>query len=954
MQTEPRVNILLVDDRPENLLALESILADLDQNLVKADSGREALRHLLHEDFAVVLLDVQMPEMDGFETATLIRSREKSRHTPIVFLTAINKSETHVSRGYSVGGVDYVFKPFDPDVLRAKVAAFVELSKKTQALQAEIVQREQAEAAVRRLSQDLERRVEERTAALAAANRELEQEIAERKRAEAEREQLLAREQAARITAEEAAEANEELVQALRASEEQYRFLAEAIPQIVWTARPDGYLDYYNRRWFEYTGLTAEQTFVKGGWGSVLHPDDIERCIRGWGEAVRTGQAYETEYRFKRAADGTYRWHLVRALPLQDGDGRVVRWFGTCTDIDDQKRAQQSLEFLAETSVLLAESLEYETTLEQVARLAVPRLADWCVVDTLEADGTLRRLALAHTEPAREEVAWELWRRYPPRPEDTAGVMEVLRTGQPELAEEISDAALAAIAEDEAHLRILRELEPQSYMIVPLVARGRTLGAISLIAAKSGRRYAAEDLALAEDLARRAATAIDNARLFREVQDADRAKDQFLAMLGHELRNPLAPIRSAVINMHLRGMDDPSLQRARDIIERQTEHMARLVDDLLDVARITNGRIELRKEWSDLSDVVERAVETTRPIIEARNHQLTVDCPPEPLWLEVDPVRLEQVLTNLLNNAAKYTDPGGKIWLSVEVEGDGLRVEGQQGPEPSTLNPQPSTAVIRVRDTGIGIPADLLPRVFDLFTQARDRLDPAQGGLGLGLTLVRSLVQMHGGSVAAWSEGAGKGSEFTVRLPAGKGTGQKGKGERRKAKGERRKAKGKSPSTSPFAFPPSPSRRVLVVDDNLDAAETLAEMLELWGHEVRVAHDGPAALKAVVSYEPEVVLLDIGLPGMDGYEVAQQLRKDEGGRRKDEGEPIHPSSFRLRPLLLVALTGYGQEEDRRRSREAGFDRHLTKPVDPAAIQEMLNNIEGLSDAPCSPGAAPGG
>lgn len=914
MASDDQVKILLVDDHPENLLALESVLEDLGQELVRATSGIEALKQLLDDDFAVVLLDVQMPGMDGFETASLIRAREKTRHTPIVFLTAINKSDFHVTHGYSVGAVDYLFKPFQPEVLRAKVSSFVELARKTKELKREVLQRQKAEQEVRKLNARLEARVRERTRALEAANKELNSEIAERRRMESEREQLFQGEQTARIAAEEAVRANDELLSALRTSEEQYRVLAEAIPHLVWTARPDGGFDYWNRRWYEYTGLSEAQS-LETGWWQAVHPEDRERCRRELQEMLELGEVYDTEARLRRA-DGCYRWHLARGLPVRDSDGRLRRWFGTCTDIDDQKRAAESLRFQAEASTILSESLNYEETLQRVARLVVPQVADCCMVDVFDEQGFVERLSIAHRRPESEARAWELWKEHPPRPTDPNGVYEVFRTGHSELVGEIPDELLARNAESEGHFRLLRALKLKSYMVVPLQARGRMLGAISFLTDDSSdRSFTAADLQLAEDLARRAANAVDNARLFREVQEADRAKDQFLAMLGHELRNPLAPIRNAVATLRARGIGDPHLQKAREVIERQAVHMTRLVDDLLDVSRITSGRIGLRKSTVDLAAAVRNAVETARPAMEAQGHTLDLELPAEPIWVLVDETRVEQVITNLLNNAAKYSDSGSHVWVTLRRDG--------------------SEAVLRVRDTGVGIAPDMLARIWDPFAQADRSLDRAQGGLGLGLTLVRTLVEMHGGSVSAQSEGLGRGSTFEVRLPIPATAERPAETE-----GAPPSPRGVLPASVPADL--RNALRVLVVDDNVDAAETLAELLELWGCEVQVVHDGVSAVEAACSDVPDIVFLDIGLPGMDGYEVARRIRRREAETAACgislNGAPAPSEDRGPKPILLVAVTGYGQDEDRRRSQEARLDYHLTKPIDPDQLQAFLGGL----------------
>jgi CheY-like chemotaxis protein len=367
----------------------------------------------------------------------------------------------------------------------------------------------------------------------------------------------------------------------------------------------------------------------------------------------------------------------------------------------------------------------------------------------------------------------------------------------------------------------------------------------------------------------------------QDLEEAQRQIHEFLATLAHELRNPLAPIRNAVSLMQMGGLGESMVEWYRTVIDRQVTHLARLVDDLLDVSRIANGKITLQRAPVDMALVVENAVDACRPLIDARKHTLEVLLPIERLRVDGDFTRLSQILLNLLNNAAKFTPPGGTIRLTVEREGEQV--------------------VLRVRDTGYGIPADLLPRVFDLFTQGDRSLERSEGGLGIGLALVRRLVERHGGAVEAHSDGAGHGSELVVRLPL-------------------LALPADAPGGAGPELPPRTGlRRVLVIDDNRDAAESMTVLLELWGHEVRIAYNGPDAVGLAADYRPDAVLLDIGLPGMNGYEVAQRLRELPGC----EG------------AMLMAVTGYGQDEDRRRSREAGFDHHLTKPVEPAVLQSLL-------------------
>jgi PAS domain S-box-containing protein len=367
-----------------------------------------------------------------------------------------------------------------------------------------------------------------------------------------------------------------------------------------------------------------------------------------------------------------------------------------------------------------------------------------------------------------------------------------------------------------------------------------------------------------------------------DLREADRRKDEFLAVLAHELRNPLAPIRNSLHILRMAGNQDAGVARVVDMMERQVRHMVRLVDDLLEVSRISRGKIELRKDRITLGAVLRGAIDTSRPLIEASGHNLVADIPADELYLDADPVRLSQVFANLLNNAAKYTPAGGEISVAVAVSGGGVEV--------------------RVTDNGEGIPPQMLARVFNMFTQVNTG-SRAQGGLGIGLTLARTLVHLHGGTIEAKSEGAGKGCEFTVRLPLAE----------QKALAQ--------PLSSELASPETPlaRSRVLVVDDNHDAADSLGMLLRFLGAEVKVVHDGRAALEAMTGFAPGVVLLDLGMPGMDGLEVARRMRGDPN----------------MKHAVLVALTGWGQREDRRRTGDAGFDYHLVKPADVSTLQAIL-------------------
>lgn len=549
--------------------------------------------------------------------------------------------------------------------------------------------------------------------------------------------------------------------------------------------------------------------------------------------------------------------------------------------IAERQRAEQTLRFLAEAGASLAGLLDVESTLVKVARLAIPFFADWCVVDLVDEEGRIQRVAFAHADPGKERLLRDLTQHHVVNWDSPLLLVRVLKTGEPALVPEVTDALLEEVAPDAEYLRLLHQLAPQSFICVPLMARDAVFGTIGFVSSRVGRRYGSEDLALAEEIARRAAVAIDSARLYRAAREADRHKDDFLAFLAHELRNPLAPLRNALQLLRIPGLRTAELDQTRAMMERQVQHLTRLVDDLLDVSRISRGKIGLRTETVELAAVVNQAIETSRPVIDAQGHELTVSLLPEPVWLEADPVRLAQVLSNLLHNAAKYSERGGRISVSAE-----------RGP---------GEVVLRIKDTGIGIAAEMLPRIFEPFTQAERARGRSQGGLGLGLTLVRSLVDLHGGGVTAHSDGPGKGSEFVVRLPA-------------LTQHEPQEA-----PTQEEEAPAGTGRRILIVDDLADAADSLAALLCRWGNEVRVARDGIQALAEAGTFLPEVVFLDIGLPGLSGYHVIERLRQ----------LPV------LAEALIVAMTGYGQDEDRRRSKMAGFDHHLVKPIDPQDLRRLL-------------------
>jgi PAS domain S-box-containing protein len=619
----------------------------------------------------------------------------------------------------------------------------------------------------------------------------------------------------------------------------------------------------------------------------TFREDDREPVADALAEALRGGRggarAEELGPRPTHTAllvgrDGVERMIEHSAAEIRGTAGDRVGAVLVFRDVSDRRRAEQRQAYFTRSSAILASSMDYDYTLKVVADLAVPTLADWCAVDLCAGDD-LRRVAVAQVDPSRVQLPSG----------DQSPIRRVARTGESLLTEVVEPSMLAADEEG-------ADLTVASFMAVPMRRGDQVFGVLTFATAESGRRYGREDLRVAEALAERAAVAVDKAEQFTEqvrarnqleqaradAERANRMKDEFLAILGHELRNPLAPIFTALQLMKLQ--DSGALARERTVIERQARHLLRLVDDLLDVSRITRGTVRLAREPVNLADVVHRALQTVQPAIEERRLRVTVAVPRA--VVEGDEVRLSQVVTNLLSNAAKYTDPGGLVELRAERRGDRVSLS--------------------IRDNGVGIAPEMLPRVFDLFTQEEQSLERAQGGLGLGLAIAHRLVEQHGGTLTAHSEGPGEGSCFLLTLPA------------------LDQAAPVEVDTGPI-MPAGASRRILVVDDNDDARAMLVLALGAVGHEIFDAADGPQAIEVAAREEPDVALLDIGLPVMDGYELARRLREMPA----------------LGDMKLVALTGYGQDSDRARSAEVGFDAHLVKPVSLDTLQEVIEELVGL-------------
>jgi len=563
--------------------------------------------------------------------------------------------------------------------------------------------------------------------------------------------------------------------------------------------------------------------------------------------------------------------------------------------------AERRAAFLAQASAALGASLDCNSTLKSVPDLAVPRVADWCAVSVLDPAGTIRQLAVGHVDPSKVEFAWEVEKRYPASLNAPYGPGRVIRTGASELVSEIPDSLLEAVAQDEEHLRLLRALGVASYMVVPLIARGETLGAIAFGSADPDRRFARTDLAVAEELAHRAALAADNARHYEAegraraaAEAASRAKDAFLATVSHELRTPLSPILAWARMLRQGNLGEEKTKRALEVIERCARSQAKLIEDLLDVSRIITGKLGLDVRPVQLAPVVQAAVEVVRPAAEAKGLTLRALLDSEAGAVAGDAERLKQVVWNLASNAVKFTPTGGHV--EVQLAGVDGRVE------------------IRVSDTGQGIPPDFLPQIFQRFEQADSTSTRAHGGLGLGLAIVRHIVELHGGTVRAESPGEGRGAVFTVRLPLP--VAQAGRELERRPPGS-------GASACPPEIAPLDGVRVLVVDDEPDNNDVVGALLSSCGAEVRLAGSARLAIETLAEWRPDVLVTDIAMPNEDGYDLLASIRAQQGEQAE---------------ILAVALTAYASREDRIRLLSAGFQAHVPKPVDPTELTAVVANL----------------
>jgi PAS domain S-box-containing protein len=791
-------SVLLVDDQPARLLTYESLLSGVGVTCVRALSGEEALSRLLKQSFALILLDVSMPGMDGFETARMIREHPRFERTPIIFVTGVHVSALDSLRGYEVGAIDYISVPIVPEILRSKVALLVELYRRRKELE--------------------------------ALNRTL----------EATRAQLEIERHAEK-----------------RESEARYRAIFEnpmALTVVLRAVRDEAgelidleYLEA-NQNALRVFDRTYDQLI--GNRLSVALPERVPQLMALGTRTLTMG----TPQRYEMSAGGT---DFVMCLFPMSQDVLVSSGF----DITARVQAEQ------ETQRLYAHDRAEKEWLA-------------AVLDSMNEEvyftDTDRKYTYANPAAMRE-FGHERVAGIPV--EQVISQLEILRIdGTPRPAGESPPLRALkgeVIRGEEQLVRIPRTGELRTRQVSSAPVRGpdgKIRGAVSVV------RDITEQRRVDAELRKRV----------EQLKDADKHKDEFIAMLAHELRNPLVPIRTAVELLRKTGDQPAVIASIRPMMERQVSHMVRLIDDLLDVSRITSGKIDLKPEAVPLAALMGEAVDANREAVNAAGLSISVQFDNPNLALNVDPTRFSQILSNIIQNATKFTPAGGRITVRCALE--------------AARSSNPAMLVIRIADTGVGIAKSMLPRIFELFAQAGAVGHGRQSGLGIGLALARRLAELHGGTLEAHSDGPDQGSEFVLRLPA--------------------------PAQVPRVEPPLVASgnglagvSVLVIDDNRDGADILGILIEEQRGLVRVAYDGASGLLAAQEFKPEVVLLDIGLPDMDGYEACRRLRAEFG-----------------RDISIVALTGWGHERDKQRAFDAGFDAHLTKPADPQKLSETIRAL----------------
>ncbi|WP_408096873.1 ATP-binding protein [Peredibacter sp. HCB2-198] len=679
-----KVNILVVDDRPEGVMAVQAVLNSPNYNVVTASSGNEALKHLLKMEFAVILLDVQMPGMNGFETASIVKTREKSKDIPIIFMSAVSQDEQYVYQGYGVGAIDYLLKPFDPYILRSKVAIFVDIFRKNQLIKDQATKLYESE-----------------------------------QKAHAEKIDRMEMENLRR-----------------------YQYLADSIPQIVFRLLPNGEYEYFNKVWYEYTGLSQDKS--QGlAWKDVIHPDDLQELM----SLFRDGnEAMVSECRILNHK-GEFRWHLVRIQAERYFNPKEISaWLGTATDIEDRKREEEMQKFLAEAGEILVSTLDYRLTLQSITKLAVPYLADWCAFDIVNEEGKLENLVITHKDPQKQELAIKLHDKYLCRPDSEVGAAKVIKTGKYIVFNDIDQELIQRVSLDEEQKQLTTELAATAALVVPLKLHGKVLGALTFAVAGNRMKYDQYFIDTAEELSKRVSLAFENSKLYRISQEAIEVRNEFLSIASHELNTPITSLKLQLqmVRKTLLASRDGQIPMDRftksvDASVKQVDRLINLVQILLDVSRIQSGRFTFNFEELNAQDVVKEVYERHKEILVNSGCNLEMKLG-ENIPVVWDKIRIEQVITNLLTNTIKYAP--GLVELTME------EVEDQ--------------VTITVRDHGKGIPENKLKSIFERFERATT--NESVSGLGLGLFIVKQIVDGHMGKIEVKSSPE-EGTTFKVTLP---------------------------------------------------------------------------------------------------------------------------------------------------------------------------------------------
>jgi signal transduction histidine kinase/DNA-binding response OmpR family regulator len=831
MSTLPK--LLVADDRPENLQALEDLLRGCGAQILKAYSGKQALELLLDHEIALAIIDVQMSELDGFQLAELMRSLERTREIPLIFVTAGLHGQERVFQGYESGAVDFLVKPLDARILRGKVSVFLQLYRQKQLLAGRVI--------------------------------ELERALSERRKAE----------------------------KALAAVNQRLYALMDAVPVgVSFSDDPTCQRVTGNRAClaqFEVSAadnLSASATDAKAPGRQVRFLRDgkpITDAELPLQRAVAQGKEIAPVELEVELPSGRRWFAEASAAPIWEAEGKLLGGIAVTVDITERKhseaalrRSEARLRLLSRIAGGLLASQDPQSVVEGLCREVMAHLDCHTFFNfLLDADGRTLRLNACDGIPEEE-------RRKAQRLDCGVAVCgAVASTRQRIIVEDVSHSS-------DPRVDLIKSFGIQAYCCHPLIAGERVLGTLSF-GTRTRTQFSADEIELMHTVADQVAIAMERVQSSQSLSAAnaqlvevDRRKNEFLAVLSHELRNPLAPIKNSLYILDRAAPGGEQARRAQQVIGRQVHQLANLVDDLLDITRISRNKIQLRVERLDLNEVVRRSAEDNRALFESNGIRLDLTIAPEAVFVKADTTRVAQMVGNLLQNAAKFARRGGRTGVTVASDG--------------------TDAMVQVVDDGVGMTPETTARLFQPFMQADESLDRSKGGLGLGLALVKGLVELHGGRISAHSDGLGKGARFEIRLPLDAGA-----------------------PVEPNAASPAPARarcRILIVEDNVDAAESLREALEFDEHMVAVAHNGPDGLEQARSFKPDVVLCDIGLPGMDGYQVARAFRRDDA----------------LKGTFLVALSGYALPEDRERATEAGFQRHLAKPPSLASLEEILANL----------------